>query len=85
MAFVGKLKIHPNHPFAHDQISFVPNQESSSSNSSESTDQQDDPMRGAVNMIEQALRRKDAQVMAEVEKERSRLRESTTPKPSEES
>ena len=24
MPYVGKMKIHPNHPFAHDQVSVVP-------------------------------------------------------------
>jgi hypothetical protein len=28
MTYIGKIKVGPNHPFAHDQISFVPNRSS---------------------------------------------------------
>ena len=34
MAYVGRMSPHPNHPFAHDQISFVQKPEPSSNNSS---------------------------------------------------
>lgn len=32
MAYEGKGSFHPNHPFAHEQISFVPKQTSLSTN-----------------------------------------------------
>lgn len=49
----------PNHPFAHEQISFVPKEESSSINSSEKPSKANsasqDPMLPAMNGLEDAL------------------------------
>ena len=52
----------PNHPFAHDQITFVPHQDSSSTNPSDkqnlenSASAQPDPMLPAMNGLEEWLR-----------------------------
>ena len=63
MAYVGHKDFHPDHPFAHDQISFVPKQTSSSNNSSAKQDKkassaQPDPMQPAIDSIEE-MGRKD--------------------------
>ena len=72
----------PNHPFAHEQISFVPNQAPSSNNSLESPSKENsaspDPMLPAMNGLEDAMLQMASQYTGKPAQAQSQPKDSTT-------